>query len=365
MNHQPRRFVLALLVSSIVVGMAPFVAALRDALEEMLGGGYVRWMGIGFVAAAAALLALLVTRIRQHRLRRYALLVLALALVAAQTLGWSRADARVNAVERIHFLYYGLLGFVWFWAFRPRRDVSVPVLTLLAVTVVSVLDEGVQWLVPVRTGELFDVGLNVYAGSTGVLAALATWGTKDLASGLRRDAATLLGRWLAAAALSLALFVHLAHLGYRIDDPEIGRFRSYFRLEELESLARDRARQWAREPPGEPEPLAVEDYYWTEAGWRVQHRNAAFHRGDFYQAYKENRLLEKYYGPFLDLSKRLPPVQLRQIEEGRPRRDPYPYVSPVGRDPHRIWLWPTKPMLWLVAGIFAAACLLSPRLVPR
>jgi VanZ family protein len=370
-----RRFAPALLVSVLVVAMAPFAGEIRDWIADALAEGFVGVMGAAFAVVAVAVVGWVVARIRDDRLRRYGLLLLGLALLVGQLAGWSRADARVNAVERIHFFYYGLLGFLWLRAFRQRRsDLSAPLLSLLALLVVAIADEGVQWWVAARTGEIYDVALNVYAGATGLLVALALDGPRSLVWRFEAGARSSLARTGAVALVALAAFVHVAHLGYRIEDPEVGTFRSFFSVEELRDTGRDRAARWAETPlgpPGEFAPLEVEDWFRSEAGMRVQHRNAALERGDVYQAWKENLILERWYAPFLgQLNRdgnpfRLPAETRRSLEETRPKRDPYPYDSPVGRVPLRIWLWPTKSLLWTTASAAVVLFLAGSALAAR
>jgi hypothetical protein len=354
-----RRFIPALVVSTIVVGMAPFAGEIRDWISEALAAGFVRIMGGAFAVAVAAIVVWVLARIRDDRVRRYGLLFLGLALLFGQLAGWSRADAAVNAVERIHFLYYGLLGFLWLRAFqRGRADLSAPLLALEALLLVAIADEGVQWWVAARTGELYDVALNVYAGATGILVGLALVGPRSLRWRLAGGGGSL-ARLGAVAVVALAAFLHAAHLGYRVDDPEVGTFRSYFTAEALREASRDRAARWAAEPlgpPGEFAPLEREDWFRTEGGLRVQHRNAALERGDVYQAWKENLLLERWYAPFLDQQNRdgnpfrLPEATRAELERKQPARDPYPYDDPVGRQPLRIWLAPSKAQLWIGAA---------------
>jgi hypothetical protein len=380
-----RRLAPALVLSAIVVGMAPFAGEIRDWIADALAAGFVRVMGAGFAVAVAAVVVWVIARIRDDRPRRYALLLLGLILLFGQLAGWSRADATVNAVERIHFLYYGLLGLLWLRAMRwPRRegaapdaargDLSAPLLALLAVLVVAIADEGVQWWVAARTGELYDVVLNVYAGATGLLVALALDGPRSLVWRFEAGAGRRLARLGAVAIVVLAAFVHAAHLGYRIEDPEAGSFRSYFSVEELREASRDRAARWAEAPlgpPGEFAPLEREDWFRSEAGMRVMHRNSALERGDVYQAWKENLILERWYAPFLgQLNRdgnpfRLPEETRRTLDEARPTRDPYRYDSPVGRNPHRIWLWPGKPLLWTSTAALIALLLGAPALAAR
>jgi hypothetical protein len=370
-----RRFIPALVVSAMVVGMAPYAGVIRDRLSTALAGGFVRVMGAGFAVVVAVVVVWVVARIRDHRLARYAMLLLGLALLVGQLLGWSRDNAAVNAVERIHFLYYGLLGFLWLRAYRRgRADLSAPLLALDALLLVAIADEGVQWWVAGRTGELYDVGLDVYAGATGVLLALALDGPRSIGWRFANGAGRSLARLGAVAVVATAAFLQAAHLGYRIDDPEVGTFRSFFDEAGLRAASRDRAARWAAHPLGPPgsfRPLEAEDWFRTEAGMRVQHRNYALEHGDVYQAWKENLLLEHWYAPFLDQLNRdgnpfrLPEPTRRELEARRPKRDPYRYDSPVGRVPLRIWLRPTRTELWsgtaVVVGILLAASAIASR----
>ena len=76
--------------------------------------------------------------------------------------------------ERIHFLEYGLLAYLAYKALE--RDIIqkkvLYVLTLFIVSGVSLLDEGIQYLLPNRVGEFRDVALNVVSGVMGLLITL-------------------------------------------------------------------------------------------------------------------------------------------------------------------------------------------------
>ena len=73
--------------------------------------------------------------------------------------------------ERIHFLEYGLLAFLAYKALEKDmiQKKSLYALTLLMVAAVSLLDEGIQYLLPNRVGELRDVALNVVSGILGLV----------------------------------------------------------------------------------------------------------------------------------------------------------------------------------------------------
>jgi hypothetical protein len=153
----------------------------------------------------------------------------------------------------------------------------------------------------------------------------------------------------------------VAHLGYEIDDPdEAVRFRSFFTREQLLAAVPERAAAWKADPPRSLKPLAIEDFYLTEGGWRVQYRNVGYGKGDFPTAWKENRILEKYYAPFLDLHSfsrpdqihRWPDAQRAEVESkvGEARRAPY--LSEAGLD--RIFIRPSKFVFWVIALAIAA-----------
>ncbi|MEE2776528.1 MAG: VanZ family protein [Acidobacteriota bacterium] len=356
------RFAQAILFSLAVVAVAPFVGELRDHLKESLEGSFVRVMGMAFVVPLVVVVALVVRRIRTDRVRRYALLLLGLGLMAGQLFGWNRPEAEVNAVERIHFVFYGAITFLFFRAYRRRRDLSALVETWIAAAVVAIADEAVQWLSEIRTGEIIDVGINLYAALCMLLVCLAWDGPDKLECKLPSTAIPSIARHLALATLATAGFIHMAHLGYENHDPEVGTFRSYFTLAELNALNAARTRQWAANPPGfEREPLNIEDYYRSEAGWHLRLRNRSLAAQDFFVAAKENDILEKYYTPFLHLLRNeagkpfaLNPDEQERTEANRPTQDLYPYLSPVFRDPLRIWTTPTKPQLWGLTTVLLA-----------
>ena len=67
-------------------------------------------------------------------------------------------------VERVHFIFFGVFGFLSVARFGLVRGALVCAL-------VGILDEGLQWYLPDRVGDLRDVGWNLIAGGGG--AALA------------------------------------------------------------------------------------------------------------------------------------------------------------------------------------------------
>jgi len=75
-------------------------------------------------------------------------------------------DLEVPA-ERIHFLEYGLLGFLVTKAIRKLNWKSIS-LALLFVLGIGAIDEVIQWLLPNRVGDLRDVIMNSVGGGMGI-----------------------------------------------------------------------------------------------------------------------------------------------------------------------------------------------------
>jgi hypothetical protein len=364
-----------LLLALFIVATAPFMGTLRDLLLDLFGRRFVVALAAGFAVVVAGLVVAAALRVREPRrstrLLRLGGLALALVLLGVQVVGFGTGNLRVDAVERIHFLEYGALGLLFYRAFRRHGDASVLPLTVLAVALVGIVDEAVQWWTPVRTGDVRDVALNAYAGLCGLLFGVALEPPRGFRWRPDLPAARRIGRTAAGVLLAFALFFDRAHLGYEIADPEIGRFRSFHSRERLAELKAERARAWAADPPAGLAPLGKEDFYLTAAGWHVEHRNTSYHRGDWFHAWKENRILEVYYTPFLALRSfrpphaphRLPEAQRSEINAKRPRPDPEPYESPVLRG--RVAVVP-RASFWVAMALLAAAAALLPELArPR
>ena len=213
-----------------------------------------------------------------------------------------------------------------------------------------------QWFVPVRTGDLFDVGLNSWAAVVGVLAGTALYppqvstGPGGAAAGRR-----LLLTWSACTLVLAAVVLHNAHLGYRIVDPEVGTFQSFFTAERLQELDRRRTVEWAARRPGPLRALEKEDYFRTEAGWHVRARNKFRAAGEAESAWREDRILRAYYSAFLEI-RRPDGEYLHRIPEQEAAELDARFGTASGADFHsradngRIWIAPSKTQLWLLVG---------------
>jgi VanZ family protein len=334
-------FAPALLLFAAIVGVAPAIGHVRDFLFATFPEDSVRFLAAGFAAAAGGIFLYAVVRIRRRRRLRYGGLLVVLGLLWVQTTGLATDQVEVDVVEKVHVLEYGTLAFLLYRGFLRQRsgagDAGLVILTFCGVALAGVAEEWVQWLAPQRVGEIRDVALNVTAGLTGIVFALclappASWSWRLGAGGRRRVA-----RGAALVVLALGLFFFVAHVGYEIDDPEVGRFRSRFTADELRELSERRKAAWSDDPPSELPTWGVEDTYLTEAAWQAGHRNGSLENGVFLEAWLANRILEKYYAPFLDLESfrgsgrhRFSPGERRDLAKKKGRHDPETYLSPVG-----------------------------------
>lgn len=337
------RVAFAAIVAAAVIFSAPFVQQAFTAAGDLWPEQYLAiTRGATAVPVAIALLIALF-RIRDRRTVRYGALASAVAIGASYT----RASALVET-ELFHFVEYGLLGWLWYRAVgevegRRVEDASLVVVPLLAGTVVGTLDEFFQWFIPIRAGEARDVMLNVVGAGCGLLFAIAVDPPARLTRALHRDSRTRLVTWAAIACVVFAWFFYTVHVGYDVRDPEIGSFRSRYPAAELARLAQDRTGHWRVRPPVAQRRLSREDQFLTEGLWHVQQRDEAWDAGDMATAWRENRIVEKFYAPLLDTpTYRSPsghrwPGEQRADAATRPGVDRTPVVSTAY--PYPLYAW--------------------------
>ena len=340
----------AVAASLAVILGAPYLGQVRGWVQDALPGHY-RWIvaAIVVLGAGAAVVAA-VAHIRDRKLGRYLLLAAALGIAVAYARGARTGNLDQDLVEQFHFVEYGAVTYLFHRVWRHRDYSAALVLPLCAGLVVGILDEWFQWFVPSRVGELHDVLINAVAVICGLLFSLGVHPPmRDAAfTGGRRPIAT----GVTVVVLTAAGFLDSVHLGYEVQDPRVGAFRSRFDAATLTSAAAERAARWPGQPPLTSPGIAREDHYLAEGQWHVQRRNETAGGTDRWRAWHENTILETFFAPVLDLGFRWAPEQ-RTAEEANALPDRASYRSDAEPFPilviDRSILW--APVALIVAGL--------------
>ena len=278
---------------------APFIGQLRAALQDTFPGQYRAIILIAVFGSIALAVVVALLRIRDRRAFRYGCIVTALTLGTAYAL-WSRTgDPAIDAVERFHFVEYGLMTLLFYRAWSYTNDGSLLILPVLSALLVGIAEEWLQWFIPARVGEFRDVMLNLWAIGCGLLFALAIDPPPKLSLKLPHASWRRVKRFGAVVVVAFAVFVQCVHLGFQIDNPKTGSFRSTYDGDTLLQLARQRAARWRTDPPLTWARLSREDQYLTEGTLHVRRRNACWDEQNFSCAWHENLILEEYYAPVL------------------------------------------------------------------
>jgi VanZ family protein len=310
----------------------------------------------------AAALAGAVWNIRTQRAARYGAIALAAAIATAYEAATGSTDPNVFSVELFHFVEYGTITFLLYRVWVDRGDWSALTVPALAAFIVGIAEEGYQWFLPARVGELKDVWLNGVVIACGLLFSLGATPPTAFRYGWNRGSVRLTLRAASLSALALAAFIHVVHVGVVVVDAEAGSFDSYYRAHELETHDRARAAAWKTNPPiVRPPRFSREDQFATEALQHVQARNKAWNAGDAFTAWRENLILERHYPSVLDppiyVNKggrlRWPTEQRADAEARVKGTEAQPYTSRAYPYPIYTWsplrLW-TIPVLALLAA---------------
>lgn len=364
MPLQRSRFVLAIVTSALIVLSAPFTGQARAWIRTTFPGHAVAAItALGAVLLFAGLLAA-AARIRDRRVGRYGSIIAAIALAAAYSAANAGELPESNAVERFHFLEYGLITFLFYRAWLPLADVAVFVLPFLAGLIVGTAEEWLQWFIPNRVGELRDIFLNAAAITSGLLFSAGVEPPPSFYLRLAPASTRRVLRVAAATIFALGLFMHVVMLGYEIHDDEIGSFSSRYSQERLPRLQVEKFEEWKRTPP----PLTLrrlsrEEQYLSEGLAHVRWRNKQWDAGDARAAWNENRILEKYFAPVLDTptyegrSGHRWPAEQRADALSRVSGDRAASVYVSGAYPYQLLMW-SKPIFWGVVGSLIAVLLL-------
>jgi VanZ family protein len=126
--------------------------------------------GIWILCVIAVLLIVYYAVIKkQHYLFTY----IGIAATLALTLVLYRSFQLETVAEKVHFIEYGILGFLSARAMRrTAREFSVYIGALTISCAVGAIDEGIQWIVPGRVFAVMDIVVNAIGACLGL--AIAT-----------------------------------------------------------------------------------------------------------------------------------------------------------------------------------------------
>lgn len=273
--------------------------------------------------------------------------------------------------EAMHFVQYGVLSVLLYRALRTRyADAGLYVIAFLLGAFLGTLDEVIQWIIPRRFFDFRDILINVSA--VGLVQLAMARGVQPEGVHPRPRPATLhtAVRWAAGLALLLSVMFlatparvravtqtmgwpevgeALVEYGHRLPGPDGLTFFSRLSAEAL--LAHDQRRaaelgpvlarytsdkdyeEFLRLHPAVSDPFAHElrvhlfrrDRYWQLG--RASRNPSGGGAEEMTVAYREQQILETFFGQTLAASGLDWPSDLR--ERARQRVQPGPYVSPV------------------------------------
>lgn len=351
MSLRPKFPYLVVVWASVIWLSAPLLPALRNYLNDNASGGFDRYVGFGLVGAALLVACFTLAARRGDRLRALVELATLAAIGGALYSALAASDPRVYLVEAAHFAEYGVLTVLAFLAAEDRTRLARGAHTLGLVIAVALVDETIQWVLASRFAEIRDVALNVAAGVLGIGYAVILLGGPGRGKGKLRPVRLELLQLAAMGALLLpatGAFLYVVHAGQRIEWDEV-EFVSRYSTSELDRAAKDRRNRWASMPVGEQQSLVhperslwtVADFYVDEARRHIGARNNAANQGDLQAATGENRILERWYEPYLVAS--------------NSRREDLPLtLAGVYRSGVPAHLWPWLSGRWVWAAVIVA-----------
>jgi VanZ family protein len=363
--------------------LVPIARAIRNFVETTWNVSLFGY-SVLFTVGAAFLFCLYILwfRLKIRAFSNYLWLVTVSVVYIFYTLKlWKKPE------EAIHFLEYGLLGFLLYMALRNHfNDKGIYIIAFAIGAFVGIFDEILQWIIPRRVWDFRDLGIN--ALSVG-LVQIAIWkGIKPELSGIRLKSKSfrlisclfsiylvLFGVCFSNTADRVQIYTEaLPFLSFlqreepmneskhKHTDPEIGVFYSRLEVEEIYRVDKERAdeysqilREWRQKKyqdfldyfPGYAQPFLHEmrvhifrrDERFLQAN---ETKEEKIRKENLFIAYKENLILEKYFGntlratPYKWPKKRFERIG-KEINAGLFYRSPVSAASPVPLNEKTLW----------------------------
>jgi hypothetical protein len=289
----------AALWTTIIFLTLPYVPVWQEWTTEHLSKHFILAMAV--LILLIVLIATVVRFIRRKsRIGDYIFL-------AVIVVGYVYSLNRITIiVEQVHFIEYGGLAYLIISALRVDwKNPGQYLNALLLVTLIGVIDEFIQGNLTNRVGELHDVFLNMLSGALALLWFRFCIKPEETSTNWRivfKFALPIIG----LIVLCIGIFNScISEFGYVIKDSEIGEFYSRFPVDRLrERLPNPEYFRTMILPRLYVEPYneLVRSLKRTITGETLVHifcRDKHLDRNEFYTAFRENQILEKYFLPYI------------------------------------------------------------------
>lgn len=156
----------ALLCTAGILLTVPIARNIQKFIYSSIGKVHITYAILFLIFSAfLALLCFLIFKMKTRYLAQYLWLFATCGIY-----GYFTLRLRKYPEEAAHFIEYGLLSFFIFKALAHRiKDWTVYVSTILCVTVVGIVDEFIQWMLPSRIWDYKDIGLNTLSAGLFIL----------------------------------------------------------------------------------------------------------------------------------------------------------------------------------------------------
>jgi VanZ family protein len=358
MKEKTSKWLHVVLFSLVVFLTLPAGPYIRDFIYRNLG----KWSVIYIVAAILAAGLIITLYYTFRKWDRFSFTRLLWFLVIGYLYWLALRRTFKIPIESVHFVEYGILSLLVYRALRTSyRERYVFLAAFFFTYCIGVMDESIQWLLPNRVGALKDILLN--AVSAGLVQLLLWKGIrpKNLKKGFPARSFRFAAFTAVACFLLTASYISLvSDFGYRIKDPEVGKFFSRITGEEL--LNRDSLR-WEHYSAALDSSSTVpymefldqtKDPFLYEMRVRVFRRDRHFEDESYHVSCSEEKILRKYFGRSLTNSSFSWPEDRAEICAAL-EKDYSKYRSPVSQE--LIVRYGEREM-WMVTAVLAAVFLI-------
>ena len=345
-----KRWIVLIIYSCIILFTLSIVRAIRDATVESLGPRGFAWIISSMFALCGIYLAIWLIRKKIYRSPIRLLIILCTTGVYIFFILQLEL-----AVERLHYIEYGIAALLALRVFMlSHRNAAAILLALIYVLDLGLVDEFIQWILPMRVGEFRDVGINLTAGIFALIPALACSVESSLFRVPNRKSIAVVLLHGTATLLFWGVFITFVHgFGHEITIESGTRFKSVFAETVFADVSRtpgsvawqdasrsprahrsergffrwidESIRQWRAYR--HPTPEAYNYEAWRHARHRDGLSNERYRK--YHEAREEEVILRRYYKPYIDSFNLMMADSTFERYAKIPPKEPVPYISPV------------------------------------